>query len=1000
MKLKFPITAKLSILVVVMVAATAFAINEVYVRGSNQVLVDLTIKDMEKEVGAFTYPLGNFIDRLTDDARLISQVQSTQGFMRANLNRGIDPEDGSTRAQLESRVLTVFKEMMVTRDPYRQIRFIAAEGQGREILKVERFGNRIDRAPEDKLQEQEGESYLEEAFRLQPGEVYLSAPGLAKEKGVVSLPHSLILRAAVPVYKPDKEIFGLVVIDMDFESVFKNISKNLLENRTLYITDAKGDYLVHPDPSKLFASDLGHDRRIQKEASRIAEVMANTKTDRVTFLPEDKARGNVFTFQKFHYNPLHPNAYLGIALEAPYRDIIKGTEKIARDGFIFSLCVSLAAALTAIVLLRFSIRPLNRIAEAVVRYRRGEKDIHLPTDSPDEIGVLAREFQAMMKQKGEEDWVKENLVAISRSILGFKNLQDFGDALMEALTPAAGAQVGVLYISSAFGRDIRSRDHETLTILGACGYTERASLPAAFRWGEGLVGQCAKDRTSRLVSDIPEDYLSIASALGESRPTHMLLLPVLFENTLAGVLELASLNGFSEVQLSFLEQLSFNIGVIISSISASVRTEELLEEARQTAEELQRSEEELKTQQEELEASNEEMEERTRELEELNKQIKESGDRLSAVVGSALDGIMSIDERGIVQTFNPACERLFGYSAQEVVDQNIKMLMPDSYHSEQEDYLSRYVTSGEGREVKGNRRDGSIFPMELSVSAFAFGNRRYFSVTIRDITQRKEAENKLLRYQEDLELSSRYKSEFLANMSHELRTPLNSLLILARSLAGNEEGNLTEDQIEEAKIIHNGGLELLGLINDILDLSKVEAGKMSLVTEEISINGIVKRLEQQFDPIAREAGVAFHLRLAENLPETLHTDSQRVEQILKNLLSNAFKFTSEGSVTLEVSQPGKEISLQRETLEHGATIAFSVTDSGIGIEESKLNDIFEAFQQEDGSTDRHYGGTGLGLTIARKFAHMLGGEIHVVSKKGKGSTFTLILPAARARESI
>jgi CheY-like chemotaxis protein/signal transduction histidine kinase len=250
----------------------------------------------------------------------------------------------------------------------------------------------------------------------------------------------------------------------------------------------------------------------------------------------------------------------------------------------------------------------------------------------------------------------------------------------------------------------------------------------------------------------------------------------------------------------------------------------------------------------------------------------------------------------------------------------------------------------------------------------------------------------------EVELASKYKSEFLANMSHELRTPLNSLLILARSLASNEEGNLTDEQVEEARIIHNDGLELLNLINDILDLSKVEAGKLNIIAEDASLDGIVKRLQQQFAPIAKERGVAFPLDMEAGLPVTLHTDTQRVEQILKNLLSNAFKFTENGSVTLKIHRPNKDVELQRVSLDRAGAIAFSVIDTGIGIEVSRFKDIFEAFQQEDGSIDRHYGGTGLGLTIARKFAYLLGGEIHVASEKGKGSTFTLVLPVELVRQ--
>jgi CheY-like chemotaxis protein len=244
----------------------------------------------------------------------------------------------------------------------------------------------------------------------------------------------------------------------------------------------------------------------------------------------------------------------------------------------------------------------------------------------------------------------------------------------------------------------------------------------------------------------------------------------------------------------------------------------------------------------------------------------------------------------------------------------------------------------------------------------------------------------------EVERASKYKSEFLANMSHELRTPLNSLLILAKLLAANEEGNLTVEQVEEAHIIHNGGLELLALINDILDLSKVEAGKLTVVAEEVTLDSMVGRMRQQFTPVSREKGVEFKIKVSDDLPATLHTDAQRAEQILKNLLANAFKFTRQGSVTLEIHRPNERMELLRSSINSRNAIAFSVLDTGIGIEHSKFKDIFEAFQQENGSIDRHFGGTGLGLTIARKFAHVLGGEIHVVSQKGEGSCFTLVLP--------
>jgi CheY-like chemotaxis protein/nitrogen-specific signal transduction histidine kinase len=247
---------------------------------------------------------------------------------------------------------------------------------------------------------------------------------------------------------------------------------------------------------------------------------------------------------------------------------------------------------------------------------------------------------------------------------------------------------------------------------------------------------------------------------------------------------------------------------------------------------------------------------------------------------------------------------------------------------------------------------------------------------------------------EQLALSSKYKSEFLANMSHELRTPLNSLLILAKLLADNAEGNLTPKQVEFARSVRDAGHDLLNLISDILDLSKVEAGKLDVAMAPVRIADLAEDLSQTFRPIADQQTLSYTVHLADDLPELITTDGHRVQQILKNLLSNAFKFTEEGSVTLRIDRAPHGYRFFNSALEGTPEVlAFSVVDSGIGIDSDKLLVIFEAFQQAEGTTNRKYGGTGLGLSISREIARLLGGEIQVESEPGKGSTFTLYLPA-------
>ncbi|MEU0137299.1 HAMP domain-containing protein [Streptomyces sp. NPDC006296] len=268
-------------------------------------------------------------------------------------------------------------------------------------------------------------------------------------------------------------------------------------------------------------------------------------------------------------------------------------------------------------------------------------------------------------------------------------------------------------------------------------------------------------------------------------------------------------------------------------------------------------------------------------------------------------------------------------------------------------------------------------------------------------TEIEEARQVLEERAEQLAVSMRYKSEFLANMSHELRTPLNSLLILAKLLADNAEGNLSPKQVEFAETIHGAGSDLLQLINDILDLSKVEAGKMDVSPTRIALVQLVDYVEATFRPLTAEKGLDFSVRVSPELPATLHTDEQRLLQVLRNLLSNAVKFTDSGAVELVIRPAGPDVpnAIREHLLEAGSLrdadgdlIAFSVTDTGIGIASSKMLVIFEAFKQADGTTSRKYGGTGLGLSISREIARLLGGEIHAASEPGRGSTFTLYLP--------
>jgi PAS domain S-box-containing protein len=393
--------------------------------------------------------------------------------------------------------------------------------------------------------------------------------------------------------------------------------------------------------------------------------------------------------------------------------------------------------------------------------------------------------------------------------------------------------------------------------------------------------------------------------------------------------------------------------------------------------------------------------ERTQDLEQANrllhediaarsrteKMLADSERRFRLMVESVVDyAIFMLDAEGRVASWNAGAQRTAGYEADEIVGQHFSRFYPREDIERRKPQWELEIASTEGRfEEEGwrLRKDGSSYWGNVVITAVRdeTGKLLGFAKVVRDLTERNRVEAELIRAKVAAEKASEAKSQFLANMSHELRTPLNSLLILARLLADNVGGNLNAKQVQFAQTIYASGMDLLSLINDLLDLAKIESGAITMLNiAPARLDELREDLERTFRQVAQDRALQFVITIDASLPASIRTDMPRLKQVLKNLLANAFKFTKQGSVSLAIAPA------------EGRRVAFSVIDTGIGIAAEKQKIIFEAFQQADGTTSRHYGGTGLGLSISRELTRLLGGEIRVASEPGKGSTFTLYLP--------
>ncbi|OOR10787.1 histidine kinase [Bacillus cereus] len=557
------------------------------------------------------------------------------------------------------------------------------------------------------------------------------------------------------------------------------------------------------------------------------------------------------------------------------------TENNKLEIWLYSLlfllsCISIIISLYISNSITKTIKNVIQAIKSISSKEKITERIHVNTR--DEIKELAHTTNHLLDEISKREWLQTELAELILMYQGIPSIEMLGKKILSGVIQKTQTSCGAFYV--------REEIEETVYYVKKASFADQGADigKQSIKMGEGLIGQCALEKQSFILREIPEEFRYVTSGLLEIRPQNLLVVPILFEDEVIAVMELVSVTEISDLHQDLIQQTVDNLGLTIHSIMGRMRIQTLLHESQAMTEELQVQSEELQTQAEELQMQAEEL--RT-----TNEQLESRTE-----------------------------------------------------------------------EAEQKTADLQITKSELEEKA-----------------------SEILR-------SSKYKSEFLANMSHELRTPLNSILLLSEMLRENHDNHLSDDEIELATVIHSSGKDLLTLINDILDLSKVEAGKLDVIFEATNISDMAANMHQNFLHIAAQKNVAFTIEDSDIIPDLFYTDAKRIEQIIKNLLSNAFKFTEKGSVSLHFD-PIETTNLSNEMQSiSNDWITISVKDTGIGIATEQHQLIFEAFQQADGATIRKYGGTGLGLSICKEFARLLGGWITLESNLGEGSTFTVYIP--------
>jgi len=816
-----------------------------------------------------------------------------------------------------------------------KVRFIDLQGREQITIRRDPTTRSVRSLNLDELQDKSNETYFSDALALKQGKISVKQLDLNREYGKIEKPLVPVVRLSQPVYGENQAKFGVVVINLFADAFFDYIraANQHIENSNFYLINPEGEFLFHPDPTKSFAHLLGHGDNFRAVFPGVLEQL-NTQEEGVLFTPD-----HVIGFKRIFPHPSEQKNYWILVGTIDEAQVLGDLSQFKYWFFSLLAVVLLMVFFVSRYFLDSLLTPLSLITRQLERLRRGEV-VREPSSyhSEDEIGqmlssteslvdtmevlskqadtIAAGDFSGTVPILSEQDrlgqalnnmtdmlrdnreqtqqlsWQRDGLAELSQQLSSEIMPEELADHAVSFTCRYLDAAHGVFYLYD--------QDQKDLQLLASYMFTERDRLHQQFVLGEGAVGQVAREHKPILLRDIRVGEAVITTGTLEATPFHTYTVPLLHEQLLYGVIELAVLRPFDQLMREFVDQSALIISTFLYSSLQRRRIQYLLADAEKATLAAQEQSSKLQDTNSLMEEQQQQLQQQTEELQQTNAQMEEQQQQLQQ-------------------------------QTEELKQTNEQM-------------------SKQQKELKLKNKDLLL------------------------------SQDKLDNKAQQLEISSQYKSEFLANMSHELRTPLNSIILLSKMLAMNEQGHLNTEESKRAWVIHKAGDELLRLINDILDLSKIEAGKMELHLQTVNSTEFLDDFHEQFMDSAREGNLQYLIE--DEWQGEFNTDRDKLAQIIRNLLSNAFKFTQQGVVKLRIAPADNP----------DFAISISVIDSGIGIPEDKQAIIFEAFQQVDGSISRAYGGTGLGLSISLSIAHLLGGAIELKSTADKGSEFTVLLP--------